>query len=297
MWAQGTRLTPEQAARALPAAGPMTLGLFWGLAGTGGGLAAVGLLVGTLAGQPELAAILSGVGAALALPGLLTPGSFFRSLHKKPVGAADIENLLAAASGGQGNELERAYLNLVLTAIRQPATTPEAETDVRDALRALGEAIDHLPLGMGGSGGALLVDADALRREPAATLDQAEHEPDDVIADSLRRRSEALLRSAEAAGRSSLLLRRADALKNELLAQTEALRLGLVAFDAGAGGTTSSAAWGAGADLSRLAESVRDVAREAQNVVLARDELDGAITTPSANTPPSLPQTVGGARS
>ena len=165
MWAQGAGLTPEQAARALPAAGPMTLGLFWGLAGTGGGLAAFGLLVGTLAGQPEIAAILGGIGATLALPGLLTPGSFFRSLHKKPVGAADIENLLAAASGGQGNELERAYLNLVLTAIRQPAATPEAETDVRDALRALGEAIDHLPLGMGGSSGALLVDADALRRE------------------------------------------------------------------------------------------------------------------------------------
>ena len=83
-------------------------------------------------------------------------------------------------------------------------------------------------------------------------------------------------------------------MKKELLAQTEALRLGLVAFDAGAGGTASSGAWGAGADLSRLAESVRDVAREAQNAVLARDELDGIITTAAAqNTPPAL-QTVGG---
>jgi hypothetical protein len=293
MWAKGTGLTDEQAARALPVTGSMTLGLFWGLGATGGGLAALGMLLGAVTGKVELAAIFGAFGTSLALPGVLVPGPFFRSLHKKPLRSAEIESLLAAPAG-QNSELERAYLNLVLTAVRRPAAAsgvPEAETEVRDALRALGEAIDRLPLDS--SGGGQVVDAATLRRESAAVIEQANREPDDVIADSLRRRAEALARSADAAERSSLVLRRTAALKSELLAQTEALRLGLAAFDAGAGMFASTAAWGAGADLSRLAESVRDVAREAQNAAVARNELDGIVPTAAENATPPL-QTVGG---
>lgn len=279
LWARGSGLNDTQAAAALPALSSSTLGLFWGLGGSGGGLAVIGALIGALSGKAEVAAMLGGAGALLAVPGLLSPGPFFRSLHKKPLTPGEVETLLAATP--PDHALERAYLNLALAAIRQPSSRTRAgaagaEDDVRDALRALGEAIDNLP--PGAQSGAPDVDTTALQRDAQQTLVRAETEPDPVIGASLRRRAEALERAAEAANRSALLLRRGAALRDELLAQTEALRLGLTAFDAGG----SVASLDAGANLRRLAESVRDVAHEARSVALAREELDAAAAVPVA---------------
>lgn len=296
LWARGSGLTHAQAAAALPAVGDSTLGLFWGFAGTGGCLAALSVLIGAVTGKAEPALILGGLSAALALPGLLSPGPFFRSLHKKPLTVAEIETLLAAVP--DEHKLERAYLNLALTALHQRANaSADAEQDVRDALRALGEAIDNLPFGAFSDAN---VSVSLLRDDARETLLRAQNETDHVIAASLRRRAEALEQAADATDRSALLIRRGVALRDELLAQTEALRLGLTSFNnansdaAGMGGASSAQV--ASGSLSRLAESVRDVAREARSIASAREELDGVVTTTPAvaeNTSPPILQSVG----
>jgi hypothetical protein len=191
----------------------------------------------------------------------LLPGVWFRRLHRKPLSRGEIEELLPHVR----DDLERAYLTLVLDAIEQKAS-PEVEKELRTAVRALAEAIDRLPLAS-----ATAADTAALRREAGEALGRAQSEDDAVIAASLLRRAEALGRRADAHDRSALLTRRSLALREELFAQAEALRAGLTAFHSGATDI---------AGLSDLAESVRAVANEATSVALAREELDAAATPP-----------------
>ena len=97
---------------------------------------------------------------------------------------------------------------------------------------------------------------------------EARAEAGAAVAASHERRAEALERSASAAQRSHILMRRAAALRGEMLAQIESLRLGLVGFETASGDVSS---------LASLADAVRAVAEESVSVADARAELDAAM--------------------
>ena len=97
---------------------------------------------------------------------------------------------------------------------------------------------------------------------------EARAEADAAVAASHERRADALERSASAAQRSQTLMRRAAALRGEMLAQIESLRLGLVGFETASGDVSS---------LASLADAVRVVAEESVSVTDARKELDAVL--------------------
>ncbi|MES2462562.1 MAG: hypothetical protein V4671_18420 [Armatimonadota bacterium] len=196
-----------------------------------------------------------------------------RQMREKPLSAAEIASLLPLS----GDELERSYLTLVMDVSRQEVASQAAagidagpRADLREALQALGDAIDRLPTGrvVGNGSGNERSDimTEVLRRTAEETLRQAQAEPDRVVAASLVRQVEALHRRADATARANTLVRRLSALRQEMAAETEALRAGLAAYYTGAGDV---------ADLTRLVQSVREVAREAASVTSAVEEVDG----------------------
>lgn len=260
VWARGSGMTEEQAATGLPAASMSTLGTMWAVQGLVLPFSVLIPLILIKKGHaPAEATILSSAAIAAATSYLSTvifPRLGFRSLHNKPLAMTEIEGLLEKTD----DELGRAHLCLVRDAIRQEV--PEAvEEDLRTAIKALAEAIDRLPAVM-----AMPLDTAALRREAETLLADAAREPDRVTAESVERRADALFRRADSNDRSALLSRRANALKQEIIAQTEALREGLAAFNTGTIGDIS--------DLSHLAESARRVAAEATSAADARVELE-----------------------
>ena len=97
---------------------------------------------------------------------------------------------------------------------------------------------------------------------------EARAEAGAAVAASHERRAEALERSASAAQRSHILMRRAAALRGEMLAQIESLRLGLAGFETAPGDVSS---------LTSLADAVRVVAEESVSVTDARKELDAVL--------------------
>ena len=194
-------------------------------------------------------------GAVMVGIGLWVPGYWLR-LVCRFVSPSEIEELQSSAS----DDLELAYLHLVADAAHQ-GVAPEAAERVRAALRAVGEAIDALP-----AVALPRASADTLRVEAAQA--EARAESDAVVAASHERRAEALERSASAAGRSQTLMRRTAALRGEMLAQIESLRLGLAGFETANGDVSS---------LTSLADAVRAVAEESVSVADARAELDAAL--------------------
>lgn len=260
-WSRGTGLPPHAVSHVLEGMKNIIGGSLGGLAGGGGG-GFLGPTVGMLAAQEPLgAAVFGSIGAAMVCAGFSLPGILLRKWQRMPVTAHEIDTLL----GFVQDDLERAYLILVQSALRRslPADT---QTELRGSLRALGEAIDRLPA----HSSVPVASTDTLRRDAQKARADAVNETDPVVAASLERRAEALERSAGAVEQSAVLIRRMAALRSELLAQTEALRLGLTAFDTGAGHLS---------DLSHLAESVRGVADEAASVAAARGELDTFVSS------------------
>jgi hypothetical protein len=85
------------------------------------------------------------------------------------------------------------------------------------------------------------------------------------------------------AERSARLQRRTHALRDELSAQIESLRLGLTNFQSSAGDVSS---------LSDLAEAVQTVAVQAASLADARAELDNALAGRliAAANPSAVPQ-------
>lgn len=169
---------------------------------------------------------------------------------------------------GAKDRLTKAYLELILTAIDTP-DVPEAETEnsVREAIQALGGSIVHLSHHPASE---MPEDADALRTEAAKLTTEADQEPDMVIASSLRRRADALVRRAEIAGQTALLIRRNDALRQEITGQVAALRTSLTAFRISGGQNVP--------ELAHLAANIQTVAMEAGAVTQARAEVDGLLS-------------------
>lgn len=268
-FARGSGLTDEQAAAALPAARVATLThtyflpYFWMFFSI---LACVGPMQHGNLPPAEVQAII-----AAGFPGLIGLGALlarrkFRALHQTPLAAGEVEAFPSAAY----DDLERAYLALIFSAVHQKVPV-DAEPEVRNALRALGEAIDRLP------GVPPVTDtADDLESQANALRAQAGADDDAVVAESLLRRADSLLRRADTVRRSAQFARRALAVREEILAQIETLRAGVAAFDTGAGDV---------GDLKHLAESVRRVAVEADSLAAAREELDAFLGEP---LPPSV---------
>lgn len=180
----------------------------------------------------------------------------------------------------QGDNLGSKYLGLVQTAIDLPAAGDEAaERNVREAVRALGTAIEDLP-----AQGPELVsdDPNALQAEAAQMTSQANAEPDSVIAASLWRRADSLARRAETAARTLMLLRRNQALRDEVAEQIDALRTSLTAFRVG--GRQSAT------ELADLAASIHRVALEANAMTTARAEIDTLLSLPQVLEPASEAQ-------
>lgn len=206
-----------------------------------------------------------------------------RQMYERSVTPGEIAALLPQAH----DELERSYLTLVMDVVRQEVAGAQEEgpasgTDLRSALRALGDAIDKLPatravghLSLGGETPDIMTEV--LRRTAAETLLQAQAEQDRVVAASLIRRVEALHRRADATMRANVLVRRFAVLRQEMAAETEALRAGLAAYYTGAHDIT---------DLTRLADDMQRVAAEAAAMTAAVEEVDawmlGAPARPQA---------------
>ena len=266
IWARGANIPPEIAAVGLDAMRGQTSGMVWGMAGGSMGLwmPAIGLIA---SGQHVIGVLMAGIGLAMNGVGLCVPGYWLRRVCRPPVSEAEVKALNVA---GQ-DDLTQAYLHLIADAVRQ-SIVPEAAEGVRAALQSVGEAIEQLP--------AVAVprtSVEALRVEAAMALTEALAEKDSVVAASHERRADALERSASAAERSEVLMRRAAALREEMKAQIESLRLGLVGFETAAGDVSS---------LVSLADAVRTVAVESVSVADARTELDHSLSGPTTAEAP-----------
>ncbi len=251
------------AKKALPDSG------IWGIVG---GLA--GLFFTTLfsvgSPPPEDSVLLAGtlLGISGAALGFLT-GVGRRSLvYRKEVNAEEISFV------GKGNNepLMPEYLVVIKTLIAlRTLTDALTERNIRQALRSLGAAIEDLPPqpteGVFGNTASLQADASRL-------VGEARSETDPAIAASLSRQSEALIRRADTVARTEALVRRNQILRDEVAAQLRAFQTSLAA--AQINGTQ------AGGDFAALAESVAQVAQEANALADARAELEVALGLPHA---------------
>lgn len=265
-WMHGVDADPQAKQATLEANRPGIVGFVGGFCGGSTGFFLPALLIGLTGHEPVVGIVMAALGTVFCGLGLTLPGTWLRGVHRKPVTGEEFDALKAAAGD---DALETSYVRLAREMAAQNVAD-NAGKSLREALRALGEAIDALP-----HVPAADADTNALRLDADRARAEAGREPDAVAAASLRRRADALDRSARAASQSEALRRRAAVLRDELLAQTESLRLGLAAARPDSGEV---------AGLAALAESVRAVADEAAGVAAARAELDAALS-PSVVAP------------
>ncbi len=260
-WAQGTELTEEQAALAAPAAA------------TGAqSVAAVTMVLGSIfvllpsmilgASLRNAALGFSAFGAGTTALWFLAHGPIaqfvFRKAHEA-LTPKEVEDLISRTQ----DDLSKAYLQLTRDAVLVEAN--DATTlKVREALSALGEAIEALP--------AVVIepqDTALLRTQAAELQSRAAAETDPVISQSLARQADSFEQRAESQEKSALVGRRAAVLKDEIFAKIAALRDAIAAQQTGALDATA---------LAILSESARSVAKESQSAAAAHDELERYIT-------------------
>lgn len=187
--------------------------------------------------------------------------------------------------------LMRAYLKVVRAILAVPAA-PEttAEQEVRGAVCALATAIESLPPleaapvsnmrpplaerlsqadDLSLETGTPTDDPAALRAEAQCVAERAVAEHDPIIRASLQRRAESLTRRAETAARTLMLLRRNQALREEIAEQISALRTNVTAFIVG--GRQSAQ------DFVGLAARIQRVTEEANALTTARAEVDSVL--------------------
>lgn len=267
-WAKGTPLTEEQAAQAAPAAaiGTRAIGIVTTI--FGGLLAFVpAIAAGEIANSPLIGFgtfALSMAGVALLGYGPFARGVFLRA-HKE-LSVNEVDALIAKAP----DDLHKAYLGLVRDAVLVDIPA-EAQSKVQEALTYIGEAIDSLPVVS-----LKPQDTSAFRTQASALQAEALAETDPVISESLRRRAESLVQRAESQDKSALLVRRTDALREEILAKIEALRDALAAQQTGSLDATA---------LHVLSESARNAALESQNASAARNELERYLSPQTQEAP------------
>ena len=188
--------------------------------------------------------------------------------HLTEAEIAQLQNALLRP--GSADPLLGMYLELVWAAMHLgllPAGQPDTEKNAREAIRALGGAIEALPpRTLDG----VPADYARLQAMAAGLAADAPLESDPVVAASLHRRAEALRGQAETVARVRVLLRRNEALRAELSDQIGALRTSLAAASLGGGD--------GGPELAGLAARIRRVASEANAVTAARVEVDALLS-------------------
>lgn len=177
----------------------------------------------------------------------------FRKAHEA-LTPKEVEDMISRCQ----DELTKAYLQLVRDAVLVEANDATA-LKVREALSALGEAIEALP--------AVVIqpqDSTLLQRQARELTERAATETDPVISASLLRQAESAEQRAESQEKSALVGRRATVLREEILSKIAALRDAIAAQQSGALDATA---------LAALSESARSVAKESQSAASAQDEL------------------------
>jgi hypothetical protein len=264
-WAQGMDLTEEQAALAAPASAIGTKGAAWVTMLCG--VMLVSLSSVALGASLRNAALgFSVFGGGLTAFWMLAHGPVaqfvFRKAHEALI-PKEIEDMIGRSQDG----LSTAYLQLVRDAVLVEANEATA-LKVREALSALGEAIDALPA-------VVIVPQDSrlLQRQAQELTERAATETDPVIAASLLRQAESAEQRAESQEKSAIVGRRAAVLREEILSKIAALRDAIAAQQSGALDATA---------LAALSESARSVAKESQSAASAQDELTRFLTPQEA---------------
>ena len=264
LYTQGLDLEPEAAEAVFDGMKPMIGGFTGGLVGGfGGGFGANGAWM-LMSGRPELVAvgsIFATVGAVGASLGILLPRFMLKKYIKTPLTITELDYLIECA--GEDNIL-RDYLKLAKEALGQTRLTEPGEKNLREAIQALGEAIDRLPPApLPGQ------DVATLQQEVAQARAEMVRETDPVVLASQERRVNALESSLKSVQRAMTLSRRSRALRDEVQAQIESVRLGMASLNEG--GET-------GANFGAIADSVRRVSAEAGSIAEAKNELDSFLT-------------------
>ena len=225
-WLKKTKLNPDSdLAKLLIGAtriytSQVSGGLTWGF-GLGCGIPACMMLgMGIFQGRPE-GFIIGGLMSTLSIGGIIFGQEVPKESYKKwlttPLHTAELDDILKE----EKDPLYRTFILLVRDAISQKNLPRDTEDNVTAAITALGAAIHRLP----DPGTALdPIDSATLRSQAQQLLEQAQGEADTVIRDSLVRRVEALVRSADSADETHQWLRRTTYLRQELDAQITSLR-------------------------------------------------------------------------
>ena len=256
-WAQGIELTEEQAAIAAPATAPGTKGVATLTMMMGGVFIALpAVATGGSLHNPALgfSIFAAGISALWAFAHGPVAQFVFRKAHAA-LTPKEVEDMIGRCQ----DELTKAYLQLVRDAVLVEASDATA-LKVREALFALGEAIDALPV--------VVIepqDVTLLRTQAQDLAERAHTETDPVIAASLLRQAESAEQRAESQEKSALVSRRAAVLRDEILSKIAALRDAIAAQQSGALDATA---------LAALSESARSVAKESQSAASAHDELE-----------------------
>ena len=246
-------------------------GLTWGM-GLGCGFPAIMMLtMGIFEGKLE-GYLIGGFFATLSLIGVIAgqvaPQESYKKWMSTQLHTAELDEILKE----EHDPLYKSFVLLIRDAISQKNLPRDTEDNVTAAITALGAAIHRLP----DTGTALdPVDSATLRDQAQQLIDQATVESDNVIRDSLVRRSDALIRSADSADETHQWLRRTAYLRQELDAQITSLRHSLQANMDGdiAIGT-----------IKRAANEATTLGREASKLREATLELDRYLAASDAKT-------------
>jgi hypothetical protein len=319
-WIKDLPVSEEVAAATLPLTKDQTTGSVWawGMSTVWFPAALVAVGLGAL-GDGNIGAFLGlevagvGLGAALAQGvGVLIPRRYVKKIHSTPITEDELTPFLTGNVPGLpevfgemagkflrffkgqtlqendsvlSDELERSFLNLVRDVVRSQNVPKESEDELRAAIRAIGEALCRLPdaAEVGGGAGSLLA-ADQLA-EAQMLYARAERESDSVIAGSLRRQANALEVAARASENTVAVSRRVRALRQELRAQIDVLRLTLPTWGRAGQSAGQPFANNAEVTLGNIAGSVQSVASEAVAMSEAHAELDDFLSERRYSTP------------
>ena len=278
-WLKKTNVDPNsELAKQLIAAtrsytSQVSAGLTWGL-GLGAGFPACMMLTMAIFEHSRMPVgyIIGGIFAMLSLSGVIAgqvaPQESYKKWLNTPLHIAELDEMLKE----EHDPLYKSFVLLIRDAISQKNLPRDTEDNVTAAITALGAAIHRLP----DPGTALEpIDSVTLRTQAQQLVDQAQSESDTVIRDSLLRRSEALVRSADSADETHQWQRRTAYLRQELDAQITSLRHSLQANMDGdiAIGT-----------IKRAANEATTLGREASKLREATLELDRYLTGSEQST-------------
>lgn len=183
-------------------------------------------------------------------------------LPQTPLSSAQVRTLLVSCK----DPLERDYLNLTLAAVQMPQRPEQvAQTEIRDAIRALGAALDHVPTETKLPGAS----AHGLTLSAAELMVDADREADPVVAASLRRRAAARRQQAETVALLETQARRVSALRAELSDEISSLQTSLTVLSA-------QGVWSV-EEMADVAAGISWIAMKAQGLAAAQAEMDEAL--------------------